>query len=145
MNKMIPKFQQNLILTIGSESVSITLSRAKEKEQSGFIVHSGESDLEDNFYHSEKSFNTLAEAVKYLYLKYPILELYLLEANPDYILTISKKAGAENSMYNMDLDDMIAFEKDYQLVKEYPIAKIHDNAPLILKWIYQIRPIGKDY
>lgn len=64
---------------------------------------------------------------------------------PDYILTISNKAGAENSMYNMGLDDMLTFEKDYQLVKEYPIAKIHDNAPLILKWIYQIRPIGKDY
>lgn len=64
---------------------------------------------------------------------------------PDYILTISKKPGAENSLYSLNQADMLSFERNYQLVKEYPIARIHNSAPVILKWIYQLRPIGKDY
>ena len=64
---------------------------------------------------------------------------------PDYILTIAKKPGAENSFYKMKPPDKALFEVDYQLVNTYPIAKIHDNAPRLLKWIYQLRPIGKDY
>ncbi len=64
---------------------------------------------------------------------------------PDYILTIAKKPGDTNSLYKIKPEDSKDFEQDYQLVKDYPIAKIHDHAPLLLKWIYQIRPIGKDY
>lgn len=64
---------------------------------------------------------------------------------PDYILTIAKKPEDENSFYKIKPEDRTQFEQDYQLVKTYPIAKIHDNAPQLLKWIYQLRPIGKDY
>ena len=41
--------------------------------------------------------------------------------------------------------DQKNFDGDYELVKNYPIAVIHDNAPEILRRIYKIRPIGKDY
>ena len=64
---------------------------------------------------------------------------------PDYILTISKEAGNSSKMYQMKPKDEIDFQKNYTLVKKYPISKIHENAPIFLKWIYQIRPIGKDY
>ena len=64
---------------------------------------------------------------------------------PDYILTIAKKAGDENSLYPIKSDDVAKFEGNYDLLKMYPIARIHDNAPQLLKWIYGIRPIGKDY
>ena len=64
---------------------------------------------------------------------------------PDYILTISKKPGDKNSYYKMKPIDQKNFDGDYELVKNYPIAVIHDNAPEILRRIYKIRPIGKDY
>ena len=64
---------------------------------------------------------------------------------PDYILTIAKKPGEANSLYTIKPEDFDQFNRDYQLVQTYPIAKIHDNAPNVLKWIYQLRPIGKDY
>lgn len=64
---------------------------------------------------------------------------------PDYILTIAKKAGGEDGFYKIKPEDETQFTDDYELVKTYPIAKIHDNAPKMLKWIYQLRPIGKDY
>ena len=64
---------------------------------------------------------------------------------PDYILTIEEKPSDSQSFYAMQPEDLIQFNANYQLVKTYPIAKIHKNAPAILKWIYQIRPIGKDY
>lgn len=65
--------------------------------------------------------------------------------HPDYILTIAKKPGDADSFYKFKLENQGQFNQDYQLIKTYPIAKIHDNAPQLLKWIYQIRPIGKDY
>lgn len=37
------------------------------------------------------------------------------------------------------------FRRHYKFVKSYPIAEIHQNAPKVLRWIYGIRPIGKDY
>ena len=65
--------------------------------------------------------------------------------HPDYILTIAKKAGGAEGFYKIKPEDQAQFNDDYKLVKTYPIAKIHDNAPQLLKWIYQLRPIGKDY
>ena len=65
--------------------------------------------------------------------------------HPDYILTIAKKPGDANSFYQIKPENIARFNQDYQLVKTYPIAKIHDHAPQLLKWIYQVRPIGKDY
>ena len=65
--------------------------------------------------------------------------------HPDYILTIAKKAGGADGFYKIKPEDQAQFDQDYILVKTYPIAKIHDNAPQMLKWIYQLRPIGKDY
>lgn len=65
--------------------------------------------------------------------------------HPDYILTIAKKAGGADGFYKIKPEDQAQFDQDYSLVKTYPIAKIHDNAPQLLKWIYQLRPIGKDY
>jgi hypothetical protein len=64
---------------------------------------------------------------------------------PDYILTIGEKPTDSQGFYAMQPEDLVQFNGNYQLVKAYPIAKIHQNAPAILKWIYQIRPIGKDY
>jgi hypothetical protein len=64
---------------------------------------------------------------------------------PNYILTIAKKPGDSGSFYKIKPEDMVTFNQNYKLVKTYPISKIHDNAPKILKWIYKIRPIGKDY
>ncbi|WP_312818525.1 hypothetical protein [Kaistella carnis] len=64
---------------------------------------------------------------------------------PDYILTIENKAGEENSLYPIQTEKRGAFNERYELVKTYPIAKIHDTAPMVLRWIYGIRPIGKDY
>lgn len=64
---------------------------------------------------------------------------------PDYILTIENKAGEENSLYPIPAEKRGAFNERYELVKTYPIAKIHDTAPTVLRWIYGIRPIGKDY
>ena len=65
--------------------------------------------------------------------------------HPDYILTIAKKPGDINSSYKIKPNNVAQFDHDYELVKTYPIARIHDNAPQLLKWIYQFRPIGKDY
>ncbi len=62
---------------------------------------------------------------------------------PDYILTVGKKPGG--NYYHMKPADFKYFDAHYQFVKQYPIAEIHQNAPEILKWIYKIRPIGKDY
>lgn len=65
--------------------------------------------------------------------------------HPDYILTIAKKARGSQGFYKIKPEDEPQFTDDYELVKTYPIAKIHNNAPQMLKWIYQLRPIGKDY
>lgn len=64
---------------------------------------------------------------------------------PDYILTIAQKPTLENGFYSMKPADFKDFNKNYQLVQEYPIARIHNQAPQLLRWIYEIRPIGKDY
>lgn len=64
---------------------------------------------------------------------------------PTYILTIAKEAGTSGGMYQMNAKDEAEFQENYTLIRKYPIAKIHQNAPEILRWIYKIRPIGKDY
>lgn len=64
---------------------------------------------------------------------------------PDYILTIAQKPGTESSFYRLKPEDASEFAHEYKPLKAYPIAKIHNNAPKILRWIYRIRPIGKDY
>lgn len=64
---------------------------------------------------------------------------------PDYILTVKYQPGDGKSYYAMKPEDQSYFESRYQLVRKYPIAEIHRNAPEILKMIYEIRPIGKDY
>ena len=65
--------------------------------------------------------------------------------NPDYILTIIFRPGDEKSYYKMTPADKAYFKSQYKFVKSYPIAELHQNAPQILRWIYGIRPIGKDY
>ena len=64
--------------------------------------------------------------------------------HPDYILTIGKKPG-EAGIYPIKPNNEADFKANYKLVKTYPIATIHQQAPALLRWIYQIRPIGKDY
>ncbi|MGS0748421.1 hypothetical protein [Halpernia sp. GG3] len=64
---------------------------------------------------------------------------------PDYILTINNKPGDNASYYRMKPDEQVYFDSHYSFVKSYPIAEIHNNAPKILRWMYKIRPIGKDY
>lgn len=67
------------------------------------------------------------------------------EYKPDYILTVGYKPGTENSYYHLNASDRIYFNTNYRSIKSYSIAEVHRNAPTILKWIYGIRPIGKDY
>ena len=62
---------------------------------------------------------------------------------PDFVLTIVTKPGG--SYYQMKPQDHRYFDDHYKFVKSYPIAEIHQNAPKVLRWIYGIRPIGKDY
>ena len=62
---------------------------------------------------------------------------------PDFVLTIVTKPGG--SYYQMKPQDHQYFDAHYKFVKSYPIAEIHQNAPKVLRWIYGIRPIGKDY
>jgi hypothetical protein len=64
---------------------------------------------------------------------------------PDYILTIAKKAGEIGSSYFMKAEDLKKFNQNYELVNTYPISRIHNGAPKILQFVYHIRPIGKDY
>lgn len=64
---------------------------------------------------------------------------------PDYVLTIIFKADGKSGYYQMTPENKTIFDTKYTLVKSYPIAEIHQNAPKILRWIYGIRPIGKDY
>lgn len=64
---------------------------------------------------------------------------------PDYILTIIYQPGDPKSYYKMKPEDRMYFDANYRFVKNYPIAEIHQNAPEILRRIYAIRPIGKDY
>lgn len=64
---------------------------------------------------------------------------------PDYLLTIASKPTDSKGYYALNPKDLPQFQKNYHLVKKYSISKIHENAPLILRWIYAIRPIGKDY
>ena len=64
---------------------------------------------------------------------------------PDYILTIAEKPGLEARFYKTSAEEQSDFSSNYTLVKSYPISKIHNQAPSLLKWIYKLRPIGKDY
>lgn len=65
--------------------------------------------------------------------------------HPDYVMTIGKEPNDNTGFYAVTPNDIVEFQKNYRLVKKYPIANIHENAPSLLKWIYGIRPIGKDY
>lgn len=64
---------------------------------------------------------------------------------PDYILTVKYEVGAPASYYQLKSSDSVYFSSHYEFVKTYPIADLHKNAPFVLKWIYRLRPIGKDY
>ena len=64
---------------------------------------------------------------------------------PDYILSIGVKPDSGKGYYQMKEGDKAYFDEHYSLVKEYPIAEIHQNAPEIVKLVYGVRPIGKDY
>ena len=64
---------------------------------------------------------------------------------PDFILTISEKADSGKLYYQMNADEKAYFDAHYQYVKAFPISDVHQNAPFYIKWIYDIRPIGKDY
>lgn len=65
--------------------------------------------------------------------------------HPDFIVTVGKKAGEKGSSYLFPENSPANFELQYSLAKTYPIARIHENAPLPLQWVYRLRPIGKDY
>ncbi|MEC5157412.1 hypothetical protein [Chryseobacterium sp. MP_3.2] len=69
----------------------------------------------------------------------------LKKYQPDYILTIAEKPGLKARFYITSAEEERIFNSDYTLMKSYPISKIHNQAPLLLKWIYELRPIGKDY
>jgi hypothetical protein len=109
--------QKNLILEIGAEGGSITLFRIVKEEQTRYIVNTNESDLEDNFYHSEKSFGNLDDAVRYIYLKYPILGLYLVSVNPEYILPIGKIINDNTRFKNTESDPIQAKNDDIKTQK----------------------------
>lgn len=64
---------------------------------------------------------------------------------PDFVLTIIRKPGGDQGIYTMTADQEKKFSTDYQLVKSYPIVDLHRNAPQILRWLYNVRPIGQDY
>lgn len=64
---------------------------------------------------------------------------------PDYILTIDSEAGADCSRYEIPEEQRANFDSRYDLVRVYSISKIHQEAPALLRWIYGIRPLGKDY
>ncbi|KIA84432.1 hypothetical protein OA84_02575 [Kaistella solincola] len=64
---------------------------------------------------------------------------------PDYILTIAGKPEVGARFYTLKPEDSANFNQNYHLEKIYPIKKIHEEAPAMLRWIYKIRPIGKDY
>lgn len=64
---------------------------------------------------------------------------------PDFILTVGAKAGGEKGFYPMKIDEQKYFHENYSMVKTYSIKKVQENAPKFLKWMYEIRPIGKDY
>lgn len=106
-----------LILEIGAEGGSITLFRVEKSTEIRFVVNTKESDLDDNFYHSEKSFNTLNDAVKYLYLKYPILDLYLVRFELEYILPIAAIIKENTHLRNMEYDPVEAEANDQAIKK----------------------------
>ncbi|WP_051190364.1 hypothetical protein [Kaistella palustris] len=64
---------------------------------------------------------------------------------PTYILTVGAQAGNPDTFYRMQRNDEQNFLKDYKLLRKYRISKIYEEAPEMLRWIYKIRPIGKDY
>ena len=64
---------------------------------------------------------------------------------PDYILTVKNKVGATGSYYQLKQADTEFFNCRYRFVKTYQIAELTQNSPQILKWVYEFRPIGKDY
>lgn len=64
---------------------------------------------------------------------------------PDFVLTVGKQAADTNSVYGMTAAGFSSFKKNYVFVKRYAISDIHTGAPLLLRWIYSVRPIGKDY
>ncbi|MBT0552098.1 hypothetical protein [Riemerella anatipestifer] len=64
--------------------------------------------------------------------------------HPTYILTIGVKAG-ENGLYRMSTTQKEKFDKEYTLLKEYPIKEVHQSAPFLINTVYNIRPIGQNY
>lgn len=64
---------------------------------------------------------------------------------PNYILTFAQAPNLESNYYRLDAKKLNYFESNYRLLKVYDISKVHSDAPSLLRWIYKIRPIGKDY
>lgn len=81
---------KELILELGGEGGSISLLRVTNGDEIRYFVETNESYLEDDFYHSENSYSTFEDAVKRIYLKYPIFNLHLIEVQLDYIIPIGK-------------------------------------------------------
>lgn len=69
----------------------------------------------------------------------------VIKYQPDYILTIAAKPQVESGFYSLRKEDNLSFSHNYELVKTYQISRIHDHAPALLKRIYRLRPLGKDY
>lgn len=64
---------------------------------------------------------------------------------PDYILTIASQPAEADTFYLLPPGKEADFNNGYTLIKKYSISRIHQNSPWILRKIYEIRPIGKDY
>jgi len=64
---------------------------------------------------------------------------------PTYLLTIAAKPAVGGKPYILKEKEGTYFSEQYELVKTYPISRIHENAPALLRFIYKLRPIGKDY
>ena len=82
--------KKELILNLGAEGGSISLFRISNENDIRFLVQTSEFDLDDEFYKSENSFETFEEAVKRIYLKYPMLKLRIIDLDTNYIIPIAK-------------------------------------------------------
>jgi hypothetical protein len=104
--------EQEIILKLGAEGGSISLLRVSNKDETRFIVEINESDLEDVFYNSENSFETLEDAVKKIYLKYPMLIMLIIDLDSNYILSIAKVISQNTHLRHHDFDNEVGRRSD---------------------------------
>jgi len=107
--------QHTPILYFLAEGGSIDITRVVRDNEVRFLVQTRESDLEDNFYHSEKSFETFQEAMKRIYLRYPILSLRLETVDPDYILPAAEVIRENEQLKHpgREVESMLISDKEH--------------------------------